>query len=567
MKTMQNQEGSLLSGRNISQNGLDSGSRCSKCRFASRIMGLRAPGSLLSFAAVLLLLASPSNTPAETDLPHPAFTWSLNAPSGDWNTAANWMPQGVPDTKSERAIFDSSSITTISTAGTTIHSVTFDPGASQFTISGDFTFNAGGVVNNSGVMQTFNGTFRFQQKGATAGNFVTYNATNVFFDKNTSAGSATFVNNGLIKFFGGLDEQTTAGQATIINNSQIYFHKADAGSAIFTNTGGATFGADGGFIRFAKSSAASSTIINNGGAVFGGKGARLVFNKSGAGSATLIANGGAGPGSGATIFFMDNSSGDSARVEVFGNGNLDVSRPNPLNDTVGSIEGNGLVFLGSSNLNVGNNNLNTTFAGVISDHGGVQEGSGGSLTKSGTGTLILTNANAYTGDTVIDGGALLVNNTSDSGTGSGAIQAASGTLGGTGTIAGAVTIGTGSGSGGILSAGGSSGQLGTLTIQSGLTFGADGTFDYEINSSAVAADEVVANGVTVSGASFNFTDLGGTTLPLGTTFTAISNTAATPISGTFSNLADGSILTVNGNKFQASYEGGDGKDLTLTVVP
>ena len=39
------------------------------------------------------------------------------------------------------------------------------------------------------------------------------------------------------------------------------------------------------------------------------------------------------------------------------------------------------------------------------------------------------------------------------------------------------------------------------------------------------------------------------------------------MSGTFSNLADGAIVTVNGNNFQPSYEGGDGNDLTLTVVP
>jgi hypothetical protein len=57
------------------------------------------------------------------------------------------------------------------------------------------------------------------------------------------------------------------------------------------------------------------------------------------------------------------------------------------------------------------------------------------------------------------------------------------------------------------------------------------------------------------------------TLKTGLTLTAISNTAATPISGTFANLPDGAILTVNGNNFQASYEGGDGNDLTLTVAP
>lgn len=37
--------------------------------------------------------------------------------------------------------------------------------------------------------------------------------------------------------------------------------------------------------------------------------------------------------------------------------------------------------------------------------------------------------------------------------------------------------------------------------------------------------------------------------------------------GTFSNLADGSTFTVNGNTFQADYERGTGNDLTLTVEP
>ena len=49
--------------------------------------------------------------------------------------------------------------------------------------------------------------------------------------------------------------------------------------------------------------------------------------------------------------------------------------------------------------------------------------------------------------------------------------------------------------------------------------------------------------------------------------TVIKNTAATPIAGTFRNLPDGGIVTVNGNNLQASYIAGDGNDLTLTVVP
>jgi hypothetical protein len=81
-------------------------------------------------------------------------------------------------------------------------------------------------------------------------------------------------------------------------------------------------------------------------------------------------------------------------------------------------------------------------------------------------------------------------------------------------------------------------------------------------------DKVLALGVTInSGAEASFADLGTGTLPTGTVFTVIDNTAATRIAGTFSNLPDGSTFTNNGNTYQVNYEGGDGNDLTLTVVP
>jgi hypothetical protein len=79
---------------------------------------------------------------------------------------------------------------------------------------------------------------------------------------------------------------------------------------------------------------------------------------------------------------------------------------------------------------------------------------------------------------------------------------------------------------------------------------------------------VIANGVRINSlAFFSLVGVGNHRLAPGTVFTAISNTAPTPISGTFANLANGSMFTVGNNTFQASYEGGDGNDLTLTVVP
>jgi autotransporter-associated beta strand protein len=283
----------------------------------------------------------------------------------------------------------------------------------------------------------------------------------------------------------------------------------------------------------------------------------------------MIANGGPGTAVdvGGIIRFFDDSTGGTARVKVFGNGNLDISYHNAPGVTVGSIEGNGAVFLGAFNLIVGSNNLSTTFSGVIQDGGG-SGGTGGSVTKIGTGPLTLTTANTYTGGTTVNDGTLLVTNTGGSGTGSGAVQVNAGTLGGTGKIAGAVTVGTGSGPGAVLSPGviDPGKRPGAIIINNLLTFNSDGTYKFELRTSNATADEVVAKGVTInSGALFSFIALGNDVLTPGTVFTVIDNAAATPIAGTFSNLADGAIFTVGGNTFQANYEGGTGNDLTLTV--
>ena len=79
---------------------------------------------------------------------------------------------------------------------------------------------------------------------------------------------------------------------------------------------------------------------------------------------------------------------------------------------------------------------------------------------------------------------------------------------------------------------------------------------------------MVANGVTInSGATVALRGQTTGALTQGMVLTLIRNTSADPVSGTFSNLPDGAIVTINGNNLQASYEGGDGNDLTLTAVP
>jgi autotransporter-associated beta strand protein len=111
------------------------------------------------------------------------------------------------------------------------------------------------------------------------------------------------------------------------------------------------------------------------------------------------------------------------------------------------------VFLGSNNLRVGSDNNNATFACTIQD-GGVNGGTGGSLTKIGSGTLILTAANTYTGDTNVNRGVLQVDGSINSNT------SVRGTLAGMGTVHGNVT----NNNWGTVSPGQASGVPGVLTV-------------------------------------------------------------------------------------------------------
>jgi hypothetical protein len=145
----------------------------------------------------------------------------------------------------------------------------------------------------------------------------------------------------------------------------------------------------------------------------------------------------------------------------------------------------------------------------------------------------------------------------------GGVAINSGLLKGTGTVTSNVTVGTGAGPGAVISPGDSPG---TLTIQNALTLNSDATYKFELNSSSAIGDKIVANGVTINGAKFSFTDLGSGALALGTSFVIIDNTSSSPINGVFSNLADNSTFSNNGNTYVVSYEGGTGNDLAFTVV-
>jgi autotransporter-associated beta strand protein len=494
-------------------------------------------------------------------------------------------------------------------------------------ISGTGIVNNSEIVQSFGLNVTDeSGSALFFSGDATAGQLSTFNNAggNLYFVDNSTADKATFnitkvgVRQGVLSFW----DNSTAAQATIFTNGNaftIFYDDSTAGDAIFSTSdggavlfstsssadsgifqcaGGAEPGQGGGGVQFDSSATASESylVINgaavaraiaahaqlvdaarggnaifliNGAAVTGAEGATMtLYQDSTAEAASITINGGSNGGGGASLFFFDHSDGGTASIAIFDNGQMDIGNRARPGVTIGSLEGNGLVYLGAKTLTIGSNNQSKVFSGTIQD-GGVNHGTGGSLVKIGAGTLTLSGSNSYTGTTTVSSGALQVSNSTGSATGTGAINVNGGTLGGKGIIAGPATIGTGSGPGAFLAPALGSKTQATLTIQSALTLNADATYTYSFKAkkNKSRTDLVKANGVTINGATI---DLAGTTqgnLKRGLTLTLISNTSANSINGAFSNLAEGAIVTVNGNNFQASYTGGDGNDLTLTLVP
>jgi autotransporter-associated beta strand protein len=146
--------------------------------------------------------------------------------------------------------------------------------------------------------------------------------------------------------------------------------------------------------------------------------------------------------------------------------------------TAGSIEGGGTFQLGSKQLTVGSNNLSTTVSGVIS-------GTGGSLVKTGTGTLTLSGTNTYTGPTTVNAGALVVD---------GSIAASSMTT----VNSGAVLLGSGNMGSIVVNAGsvidpGTVGTPGSMTVAGDLTIERNAFYVVQVNPRTASSINVTGS--------------------------------------------------------------------------
>jgi autotransporter-associated beta strand protein len=303
---------------------------------------------------------------------------------------------------------------------------------------------------------------------------------------------------------------------------------------------------------------------------------------------TLITGGGIGFGSSTDAGLTQGPIGtgtltvNSSSASVFASGAPRVvSNPVVLTSQLtvkGSqqLELSGTVDLGAvSRTMTITNTQNTILSGVISGT------TGSAIVKQGGGVLLLSGANTYgtagVTSTTVSAGKLLVNNITGSGTGPGDVLVNGGTLGGTGKIAGSVSVTSGS-----LSPGAS---INVLGIGGNLSF-TGGSFDYEINrdvAPAVGADlNNVSGNLSLASVALAAADLGVGAAPLamGTKFTLI-NYGGTWNGGIFTGYANHSTNLVIGlNRFQIDYDnttggvnfgggsvGAGSHFVTITAVP
>ena len=366
-----------------------------------------------SIAAAVLVLT------AQISLASSA-TWLLSPQDSAWENANNWTPGGPPNGPSDIATFAQSSQTGVNiSTSEEVNSIVFTSDADSFTLAippisftggGELIISGTGVINNSSVLQTFETGDRSQMifNNTSTAASAQMRIVNSDCDSDPAARQSSTTHRARPALRSKRDpwprrqhlqcastaprvhHQHRSCRVTFGGGQTIFNDTSTAANASIDNLGsGLVSTAVAGLTSFnGASTAGHATITNYGGLMF--VAGETIFNGSStADSAILIANGGDGRYGGA-IFFNGASTGGTARVEVFDNGYLDISRRQP-GVTIGSIEGSGNVFLGANRLTVGANNINTSFSGVISGSG--------SLAKVGSGILTLQ-ANDCIADTV-----------------------------------------------------------------------------------------------------------------------------------------------------------------------
>ncbi|MCI5145856.1 MAG: hypothetical protein D3923_10080, partial [Candidatus Electrothrix sp. AR3] len=292
---------------------------------------------------------------------------------------------------------------------------------------------------------------------------------------------------------------------------------------------------------------------------------------------------------------------DSGGTVVF-NGDVSTTGAQTYND--GATVGSAIIFSSTGGGDIVYNsildggfavNINTTGATIFADAvGGTTALS--SLTTDAGGTVAFNGDITTTGVQTYNDAATLTNNAACSSTGNGDITLNS-TLDGDFDVnvntGGATTFGDAVGGTSALSnlgtdIGGSTQLLGNITTTGAQTYaddliiGAVGTADllqltatdvqfgskitFDITGRNTNDSLSITGGVDLNNATLELLNGGHATPYRGEIYTLIANDGADPILGIFNGLDELATITVGNVEYQISYVGGDGNDVTLTVM-
>ena len=218
-----------------------------------------------------------------------------------------------------------------------------------------------------------------------------------------------------------------------------------------------------------------------------------------------------------------------------------------FNDTINGLSGTGTLngLSGTPTLTLGDNNATATFTGIITDTAGAL-----AINKIGTGTQTFGGVNDYSGATGINGGTLFVTGVTNV---SSAVTIANGaTLGGTGSVNGAVTVDAG----GILAPGTGSTTLGTLTVGS-ITPNPSLIYSVDLDGSAPTSDQLFSTGTIDCTGRLTIASVVRPTR--GNVYTIVN---AGVRNGFFTDFAPDSTVTIFGRPYLVTYTATD--DVTLT---
>ena len=425
---------------------LTSGALTSYTEFSGRMSG--SGGFVKSGSTTLTLTGSSSYTGGTT------VSGGTLAIAG-----AQAIPQGTAVTIAAGATLSRNISITSGTLGSLAGAGTLTIPVGQMTIGSDgsSTTFAGLIDGSADITGSGTLTLTGTASGGTVlvtGNRLVVDGTGVILSDldvfaNLTARGSSVIASSFISNTGYMELRDTAtfGAASITGTGNIYTYGT-------SSLGTATITVSGLLSLWEQSSAGTATITNN---------AVLLVNQSASTGTAAITNSG-------TLQLRDQSSAAGSTIVNAAGGIVDASAVIFAGTApIGALSGGGTLALGDRSVAIGARNATTTFSGIIT-------GTGGGLTKVGTGGLTLSANSGFSGATRVTAGRLTISGTLSS---SAVTVESTGVLAGDGIVSQLVTVQDT----GTVSPGNAAPSYGTLGV-GGLSLGSTATVSLAITGTS-----------------------------------------------------------------------------------